>query len=152
MFYAAVTLSYGQGHWQWNEWTGKQQQWQHQQTPMQSFTAVIFIPFEKIVTLISETQTNITKQANRNWADKYPPSHFSPFNCCLSVFCSLKKGLTSKIRMSCLAITNSDLFDLLYIRLESWSLTDGQTAERPNNCNLYVHSDTCFTTVKKHGA
>jgi len=41
-------------------------------------------------------QNNITKTAQPE-IQKYPTSHFSPFNCCL--FCSLKKGLTPKMCM-----------------------------------------------------
>lgn len=52
-------------------------------------------------------------QAAEPTADKYPTSHLSPLNCCLSFVLYLKKrGPTPKIRTFCFFVINTVIFNV----------------------------------------
>ena len=68
------------------------------------------------LTLYSVTghRNNMTKTAQTK-ADKYPTYHFHRFTLVQVLICSLKKGLTPKIRTLCFVLINRILFNLLYV-------------------------------------
>jgi len=81
-----------------------------------------------------------------NSADKDPTFHFSPLNCWIVVyglFCSLKKGITLNICMSCFVLKNSILLNLLCV----WIYIEISLALRPCILDSAVDHGAIYATT-----